>query len=246
MADHLGRRWGIIAACAVFSSGVIMQTAASGVPLFTAGRVFAGVGVGMVSCLIPMYQSECAPKWIRGAVVSCYQFAITIGILIASVVNQGTHNRTDKAAYQIPIALQFAWAGILAIGMFILPESPRYLIKKRRDEDAARALGRLLSVPASDPDVRAEVEDIRANMMIEEQLGESTYLDCFKQGPNKILFRTMTGIFIQAWQQLTGINFMCVTFLRGIPFVLMSPLKAFTTARRSLNNQESRMRSLLP
>jgi len=76
MADTLGRRMGIIAACLVFSAGVAMQTAAVQVPLFVVGRVFAGLGVGMVSCLIPMYQAECSPKWIRGAVVSCYQWAI--------------------------------------------------------------------------------------------------------------------------------------------------------------------------
>jgi MFS family permease len=76
MADFLGRRMGIIAACAVFCAGVAMQTAAIAVPLFVVGRVFAGLGVGMVSCLVPMYQAECSPKWIRGAVVSCYQWAI--------------------------------------------------------------------------------------------------------------------------------------------------------------------------
>jgi MFS family permease len=76
MADYLGRRMGIIAACAVFCAGVAMQTATVEVPLFVVGRVFAGLGVGMVSCLVPMYQAECSPKWIRGAVVSCYQWAI--------------------------------------------------------------------------------------------------------------------------------------------------------------------------
>jgi MFS family permease len=76
MADHLGRRMGIIAACLVFCVGVAMQTAAVQIPLFVVGRVFAGLGVGMVSCLVPMYQAECSPKWIRGAVVSCYQWAI--------------------------------------------------------------------------------------------------------------------------------------------------------------------------
>jgi MFS family permease len=62
----------------VFCLGVVLQTIAVAIPLFTAGRFFAGYGVGMVSALIPLYQSETAPKWIRGTVVGAYQLAITI------------------------------------------------------------------------------------------------------------------------------------------------------------------------
>jgi MFS transporter, SP family, sugar:H+ symporter len=58
MGDILGRKNGLIAACLVFSIGVAMQTGSTGIPLFVVGRVFAGLGVGMVSCLVPMYQSE--------------------------------------------------------------------------------------------------------------------------------------------------------------------------------------------
>jgi len=64
-ADFLGRRWSVVLAVLIFSAGVAMQTAALALPLFVVGRVFAGFGVGMVSMLIPMYQSECSPKWIR-------------------------------------------------------------------------------------------------------------------------------------------------------------------------------------
>ena len=64
-ADFLGRRWSVVVAVLVFAVGVAMQVAALALPLFVIGRVFAGLGVGMVSMLIPMYQSECSPKWIR-------------------------------------------------------------------------------------------------------------------------------------------------------------------------------------
>ena len=64
-ADILGRRWSVVLAVLIFSAGVAMQTASSTITLFVVGRLFAGWGVGMVSMLIPMYQSECSPKWIR-------------------------------------------------------------------------------------------------------------------------------------------------------------------------------------
>jgi len=139
--------------------------------------------------------------------------------LLAACVNQATQTRTDASAYRIPIAIQFVWAGILAIGMLLLPESPRYLIKRGRDAEAAHSLARLLSAPETDPEIQAELEDIKANLRMEEELGESSYIDCFKNGPNKILFRTLTGIFLQAWQQLTGINFI---FYYGTTFFTRS------------------------
>jgi SP family sugar:H+ symporter-like MFS transporter len=88
-----------------------------------------------------------------------------------------------------------------------LHQSPRWLIKKNRDADAARALSRLTSLPVDDPEVLFELEGIRLNLKYEEEVGASSYLDCFRSSDNRIRFRTLTGIFIQAWQQLTGINF---------------------------------------
>jgi hypothetical protein len=64
-----------------------------------------------------------SPKWIRGAVVSLYQWAITIGILLAAVINNATEGRSNHSAYQIPISIQFVWAGILGGGMMLLPEA---------------------------------------------------------------------------------------------------------------------------
>ncbi|KAF8582738.1 MFS monosaccharide transporter [Ramaria rubella] len=207
IADRTGRRVGIMISCLIFSIGIALQTASTAMPLFVVGRVIAGLGVGLVSCLIPMYQSECAPKWIRGAIVSCYQWAITIGLLLASVINKGTEARPDHSAYRIPIAIQFIWAAWLSGGMFFLPESPRYLIKRSRDAAAAKALSRLIGAPLSDPSIEENLNEIRANLKSEEAIGQSSYADCFRDGGNRILLRTLTGIFIQGWQQLTGINF---------------------------------------
>lgn len=63
-----------------------------------------------------MYQSETSPKWIRGTVVGAYQLAITIGLLLAAIVNNSTKNRNDTGSYRIPIALQFLWSLILVFG----------------------------------------------------------------------------------------------------------------------------------
>lgn len=75
-----------------------------------------------ISALIPLYQSETAPKWIRGTIVGAYQLAITIGLLLAAIVDHSTADRMDTGSYRIPIAVQFAWAIILFFGMLLLPE----------------------------------------------------------------------------------------------------------------------------
>ncbi|GAP83223.1 putative high-affinity glucose transporter RGT2 [Rosellinia necatrix] len=203
-ADNIGRRWGLIASCWVFNLGVALQTAATGIPLFLAGRFFAGFGVGLISAQIPLYQSETAPKWIRGAIVGAYQFAITIGLLLASIVNNSTQHRNDSGSYRIPVGIQFAWSLILIVGLTLLPETPRYLVKKGDEQGAARSLGKLRRLPADDPAIMAELAEIRASHEFELSLGQSSYLDCFR-GP--MIKRQLTGMGLQALQQLTGINF---------------------------------------
>ncbi|GAA94989.1 uncharacterized protein L969DRAFT_53321 [Mixia osmundae IAM 14324] len=207
LGDRLGRKLGLQTACAVFSSGVAMQTASNSIPLFVIGRICAGLGVGMISCLVPMYQSECSPKWIRGGVVACYQWAITIGLLLAAIVVNATKDINNKSCYQIPIGLQFVWAVVLAGGMALLPESPRYLIMKGRNEEARQSLGRVLTADADSTEVSEEFDDIATALQHEREIGATSYLDCFRSGEGRNALRTLTGIFLQAMQQLTGINF---------------------------------------
>ncbi|KAI0842332.1 high-affinity glucose transporter [Hypoxylon sp. FL0890] len=203
-ADTIGRRYALIASAWVFILGVILQTAATAIPLFLAGRFFAGAGVGLISALIPLYQSETAPRWVRGAIVGAYQLAITIGLLLAAVVDYATQDRQDTGSYRIPVAVQFAWAIILISGMLLLPETPRYLIKRGQYDKAARSLSRLRRIESNDSAIQNELLEIKANHDYEMSIGKSTYLDCFR-GP--MLKRQLTGMGLQALQQLTGINF---------------------------------------
>ncbi|KZZ94391.1 glucose transporter-like protein [Moelleriella libera RCEF 2490] len=204
MGDFIGRRWALIASTWVFNLGVALQTAATAIPMFLAGRFFAGLGVGLISALVPLYQSETAPKWIRGAIVGSYQFSITVGLLLAAVVNNATQGRMDSGSYRIPVAVQFAWSLILFIGMLVLPETPRYLIRSGKTEKAAKALGTLRRLPADHPAIHAELEEVKAHHDHEMSLGGASYLSCFKP---PILKRQLTGMGLQALQQLTGINF---------------------------------------
>lgn len=203
LGDYIGRRMGLIVSTFIFSFGVILQTAATAIPIFVAGRFFAGFGVGLLSALVPMYQSETAPKWIRGAIVGSYQLAITIGLLIAAVVDNATSKRNDTGSYRIPIAVQFAWAIILVTGMLILPETPRFHIKKGKNDKAAKALSRLRRLDVDHPALIEELSEVQANHEYELSLGKASYIDCFRGTLGK---RLMTGCLLQALQQLTGVS----------------------------------------
>ena len=163
--------------------------------------------VSLPSSLASRLSGSIAHGQNSGALVAGYQFAITIGLLVAAIINNATKDNLTRASWQLPIALQLVWGFILAVGMILLPESPRWLIKKERDQDAAVALSRLISLPPDHPELQAELDEIRISFQHEKELGESSYLDCFRSTDNKILLRTLTGIALQAWQQLTGINF---------------------------------------
>lgn len=151
-----------------------------------------------------MYQAETLPSWIRGFVIGSYQLCITIGLLLAALVNYATKNRDDTGSYRIPLAIQFAWSIILCFGFLFLPETPRWLVKKNRPEQAAKSLQFLRRLEADHPALQRELSEIEASYEYELSLGTASYLECFKGTIGK---RTWTGIGLQSLQQLVGVNF---------------------------------------
>ncbi|KAL2129048.1 hypothetical protein VTI74DRAFT_8305 [Chaetomium olivicolor] len=221
MAAPIGDRWGrrpsLIAAIGIFCIGAVFQVCANSVPLLVVGRLLAGIGVGIVSVLVPLYQSEMAPKWIRGTLVCAYQLSITVGLLAASTVNILTYRINSAAAYRIPIGLQLTWAVVLALGLLILPETPRYLVKRGLKDAAALSLSRLRRLDITHPALIEELAEIQANHEYEMALGPDTYKDIIFGEPH-LGRRTLTGCGLQMLQQLTGVNFIMyygTTFFNG-------------------------------
>jgi MFS transporter, SP family, sugar:H+ symporter len=119
-------------------------------------------------------------------------------------VLNATKTRNDTGSYRIPIAVQFLWAIILVVGMLILPETPRFLIKQGKHDRAAKSLSRLRRLDVDHPALIEELAEIEANHEYEMSIGSASYLSCFKAPIRKRLF---TGCALQALQQLTGVNF---------------------------------------
>ncbi|KAJ7691131.1 general substrate transporter [Mycena rosella] len=216
IADSIGRRPTIIMGCVVFTIGCILEIAPEKVlGLFVVGRLIAGAGVGFISAIIILYMSEIAPKKVRGALVSGYQFCITLGILLANCVVFATQDRLDTGSYRIPIGVQFLWAIILGGGLMFLPESPRYWVNKGDIEKATVALAQVRDQPRESAFVQDELAEIIANLEFEKLHTPQTgyvggWLACFKgslfDGSSNIR-RTIVGTGLQCAQQFTGINF---------------------------------------
>jgi SP family sugar:H+ symporter-like MFS transporter len=126
------------------------------------------------------------------------------GLLVAASVNNATKDRNDTGSYRIPIALQFAWSIIICVGLLFLPETPRYLVKQDKHDEALKSLSRLRRLSPENPALVEELSEIEANHRYEMSLGKATYLDCFKGTIGK---RLLTGCLLQGLQQLTGVNF---------------------------------------
>lgn len=192
--------------------------------MIVAGRLIAGIGVGFESAIVILYMSEICPRKIRGALVAGYQFCITIGLLLAACVNYAVRNRTDAASYEIPIGIQFAWGIILGVGLFLLPDSPRYFIKRGRVEKARAALVRIRGQPPESEYIEAELAEIIANEEYERELIPTTgwfgsWANCFSGSvwkSNSNLRKTILGTSLQMMQQWTGVNFI---FYYSTPFL---------------------------
>lgn len=221
-ADFFGRKWTIIAGCGIYIAGVVIQMfAASALATIVIGRLVAGVGVGFVSAIIILYMSEICPRKVRGALVSGYQFCITIGIMLASIINNFTSSRADSGSYRIPIGIQFAWGLILGTGIFFLPDSPRYFVKRGRVEAARDVLARLRGQPKDSEYVELELAEIVANADYERHAiptGSwfSSWKACFTGGlssANSNLRRTILGTSLQMMQQWTGVRTLVFVYL---------------------------------
>ena len=127
-----------------------------------------------------------------------------MGLFIAAIVLNATKDRNDTGSYRIPVAVQFAWAIILVVGMLILPETPRYLIKRGHHDAAARSLSRLRRLDVKHPSLVEELAEIQANHEYEMLIGTTSYIGCFQKPIRK---RLLTGCALQALQQLTGTSF---------------------------------------
>ncbi len=194
LSDRLGRRTIILISAVIFGIGAIGAALAPNVATLIVFRIVLGLGVGAASALVPSYISESAPTRVRGSLSSLFQLAITIGILVAYLVNGAFAAAED---WRWPLGLAFIPAVVLFVGMYLLPETPRWLISKNREEDARRVLRRT----RSEDEVDSELDEIRQTEQEEEE--QAGIGELISPWVRPIL---VVGVGLAIFQQLVGIN----------------------------------------
>ncbi|KAI9162990.1 High-affinity fructose transporter ght6 [Paramyrothecium foliicola] len=206
LADTFGRRAVISGSALSTIIGTIIEISSSTHWVqFAIGRLVTGFGIGSLSVVVPMYQSESSPAIIRGVLVSTYQLFITLGIWLAEMINWGTESMGNSGSWRITNGMSFLWALILGVGILFLPESPRYAYRKGRVEEARQTIARLAGADLNSYAVSKQIEEIKAKHDEEKALPDPAWHEIFT-GP-RMFYRTMLGITLQAGQQLTGANF---------------------------------------
>ncbi|KAJ5990270.1 hypothetical protein N7522_010477 [Penicillium canescens] len=213
ISDRLGRKYSIMVGCIIWIIGSIIICASQNMGMLIAGRIINGLSVGIESAQVPVYISEIAPPSKRGRLVGSQQWAITWGILIMYYISFGCSYIGGKLptdyseqVFRIPWGVQMVPAVLLFFGMTILPESPRWLARHDRWEEAQSVLALVHGKgDANSPFVIAEMQEIRDLCEFERQNKDVSYLELFRP---KMFHRTMTGVWCQIWSQLTGMNVM--------------------------------------
>jgi sugar porter (SP) family MFS transporter len=207
LTERYGRRSLLIIVALFFALSCAGMALAQTQTFFILFRVIGGLAVGAVSVLSPMYVAEVAPPKIRGTLITAYQLAITMGILISYLVNFGLHEVENNwrwmfATGLLPSVLFFT-------GLFFIPESPRWLIKAGFREKALSILERI----GGREFAASEVPEIERSLAASG--GSSSFRTLFKRKHRKVIF---LGLLLSVFVQITGIN----TVVDYAPKILMT------------------------
>ncbi|MFN4146747.1 MAG: sugar porter family MFS transporter [Runella sp.] len=196
LTDWLGRKKINIIAALVFVLGSILTAIAPTVSALIVGRLFLGLAIGIVASTVPLYIAEIAPTDKRGQLVTFFQLAITVGILLSYVVGFFFGEQAD--GWRSMFWAGFIPAAVLLVGMIFVPESPRWLISRGREKEAKEVLTRLRSAHL------VEQELLQTKQLIaQEAASKGNWFELFSK---RLRIPLLIGVGIFFIQQFSGIN----------------------------------------
>ena len=189
VSDKYGRKPGLLLAAATFTVSSLAMAFAPGRDFFIAARFTAGIGVGMASMLSPMYIAEIAPANWRGRLVAINQLTIVLGILITNLVNYWLRNNGDDS-WRLMFGLGAVPSILFLLGIFILPESPRWLVQNNKADAANKVLNKIGGKQFADNSITG----IKRSLVGISKINKA------------FLPAVLIGIGLAVFQQLCGIN----------------------------------------
>jgi MFS family permease len=207
IGDILGRRKLVFFAAVLTLIGEILQCTSFQVAQFIVGRLILGAGVGALSATVPVWQSECSSTANRGKHVVLDGCFISLGYLLEAWINLGFFEikDNDPLQWRIPLAIPCVISMMLMATTFYFPESPRWLVRKGRTDEARASLSAFKQLELNDPEVSAELAGIEFALE-ENGRGAAKFTDIFTMGPDKLFYRFSLCIFLQFLQQMCGSN----------------------------------------
>ncbi|KAJ9303114.1 hypothetical protein DTO271G3_488 [Paecilomyces variotii] len=207
--DKLGRRRSILIGCCILLVGAILQTASYSLAQMIIGRVIAGIGNGMNTIAIPIWQAETARAQDRGKLIVAQLVTNIFGIVITNWMNFGfTYIPHSPVSWRFPLAFQCFFALITTFLVLISPESPRWLVMKHRVSEAQEVLAKLTARPTNDPDVVEGIQTLVASINHEAEVQKSLLLkEIFtRNSKQQTLRRLLLGAGTAFFQQVGGTN----------------------------------------
>ncbi|EXJ93663.1 hypothetical protein A1O1_02055 [Capronia coronata CBS 617.96] len=203
IGDIIGRRRTILYGSMIFFVGGMCQSLSNGMPMMMVGRLIAGLGVGALSTIVPVYQSEISPPHNRGK-LACIEFTGNITGYAASVwVDYFCSYIENDRSWRIPLLMQCIMGAFLGFGSLVICESPRWLLDNDHDEEGIIVIANLYGKgDIHNPKARQEYREIKMNVLLQRQEGERSYSDMFK----RYYKRVFIAMSAQAFAQLNGIN----------------------------------------
>lgn len=199
--EKFGRKTTILIASLIFTVGSIFLGASFNKEMLLVGRIIVGIGIGLVSMTVPMYIAECSPSHLRGYLVTLNNSAITFGQFAASVID-GLFSNIKPNGWRYMLGLAAFPAIVQFIGFLFLPESPRWLFAKNREDRGLAVLRRIRN-----SDVAAEAQEIRKNIAEDTAATNSEqYLIIRMLGDSTVRKALVVGCGLQLFQQISGIN----------------------------------------
>lgn len=203
VGDMIGRKGTLFVGAVVFTIGGAIQTFTTGFGSMIVGRLISGFGVGLLSTIVPIYQSEISPPNHRGA-LACMEFTGNIIGYSSSVWTGYFCSFIDSdLSWRIPLFIQCVIGFILAAGSLLMPESPRWLIDTDKDVEGMRVIADLHGGNLDNPVAVAEFQDIKGKVHEERESGEDR---SYRMMWRKYKRRVLLAMSSQAFAQLNGIN----------------------------------------
>ncbi|KAL4964866.1 sugar porter family MFS transporter [Aspergillus stella-maris] len=203
LGDLLGRRKTSFVAALITAVGQILQCTSFSLPQFVISRIILGFGVGQLSVIVPVWQAESSDAGKRGRKVITAGIFICFGFTLTSWINFGcSKSSIPSVQWRVPLAIPILFPLIICASVFRLPESPRWLVSKRRIQEATDTLARLNGLENTNELIRHEISLIQAAIESAPSVSLKEVLD--PNDRHRLAYRLALCLSIQTLQQLVG------------------------------------------